>query len=59
MIEKIPHRERHDFRYSINGDKLMSLGFQYEYPDLEEEVIETIEWYVRNEDWWRPLKNEK
>jgi len=57
MIEKVPHRSGHDFRYSISGDKLKGLGFEYEYSDLEHELSELIEWYKQNENWWRALKN--
>lgn len=56
MVEKIEHRKGHDFRYSINGKKLKSLGFRYKHKYLEKCVIETIEWYKQNENWWRPLK---
>jgi len=56
MIEKIEHRKAHDFRYSINGDKLKKLGFKLEYKNLEYHLKEVIEWYRRNKDWWGPLK---
>jgi len=56
QIQKIPHRKGHDFRYSIKGDKLKKLGFQYKYQDLETKLKEVIKWYENNEDWWRELK---
>ena len=56
MIEKIQHRKAHDFRYSIKGDKLKKLGFEFKYKNLEHHLDEVIDWYVCNEDWWRPLK---
>ena len=56
MIEKIPHRKGHDFRYSINGDKLKNLGFIYSHKDLDTEIKYLCKWYKDNESWWRPLK---
>src|SRR3989344_4910819 len=38
MIEKVPHRLGHDFRYSISGEKLMKLGFEYEHLNLDYEI---------------------
>ncbi len=57
MIEKIQHRKGHDFRYSINGDKLKSLRFEYKHPTVEGELKSVIEWYKQNESWWRQLKS--
>lgn len=56
MIEKVAHRKGHDFRYSINGDKLKNLGFAYKYKDLDLEIKNLVKWYKENENWWRPLK---
>lgn len=56
MIEKIPHRKAHDFRYSVSGEKLKNLGFEYKCKDLENEIKNLIEWYKKNQNWWRPLK---
>jgi len=56
MIERIPHRKAHDFRYSILGHKLRRLGFQYSHLELESEIKKIIEWYKNNPEWWRPLK---
>jgi dTDP-glucose 4,6-dehydratase len=55
MIERIPHRAGHDFRYSINGDKLKTLGFEHRHTNLEREIEETVEWYRKNGNWWRRL----
>jgi dTDP-glucose 4,6-dehydratase len=56
MIEYVNHRKGHDFRYSISGDKLRNLGFQYKHQDLLSGLQETIKWYKENKDWWAPLK---
>lgn len=56
MIERIPHRKGHDFRYSISGDKLNGLGFRHVYSDLDLELRNLVSWYKENEKWWGPLK---
>jgi len=55
-IERVGHRKGHDFRYSIKGDKLKALGFEYKHRDLEKSVGELVEWYRKNEEWWLRLK---
>ena len=56
MVERVPHRLGHDFRYSINGDKLRELGFEYKHTDLGRGIKDLVTWYKANESWWRPLK---
>ncbi len=56
MIEHIPHRKSHDFRYSINGDKIKSLGFHYHNNDFQKGLEDTVRWYYDNQPWWRQLK---
>lgn len=45
MIEKVTHRKGHDFRYSINTQKLKGLGFKFEHSKLEEEIPKLCKWY--------------
>ncbi|MFA5258553.1 MAG: dTDP-glucose 4,6-dehydratase [Candidatus Pacearchaeota archaeon] len=56
MIKKSEHRKAHDFRYSISGDKLKSLGFEYKHLNLNSEVNALCSWYEQNPSWWGPLK---
>ncbi len=56
MIEKVPHRLGHDFRYSIAGDKLRLLGFKYEHKNLKKEINLLCQWYENNKSWWGQLK---
>lgn len=55
MIQRVPHRLGHDFRYSITGGKLKALGFQHKHTDFKLELEKLIEWHRANEDWWMPL----
>ena len=55
-IEQVPDRLGHDLRYSVNHNKITSeLGY---HPQVrfEDGIEETIDWYKKNESWWRPLK---
>jgi len=56
MVEYVQDRKGHDFRYAIDFSKLnKELGWMPRY-DFESGLRETIEWYKKNEAWWRPLK---
>ncbi len=55
-IEYVSDRLGHDLRYSVSHEKIShELGYQPQIT-FEEGIEETIEWYKRNESWWRPLK---
>lgn len=47
----VKDRKGHDFRYSINGNKIRELGFSPE-SNFMESLNETIEWYLSNPNWW-------
>jgi dTDP-glucose 4,6-dehydratase len=55
MIKFVRDRPGHDFRYSLDCGKLRKLGWRPKY-SLAEGLKKTVEWYRRNEPWWRPLK---
>lgn len=56
-IEYVPDRLGHDLRYSVDITKISrELGYE-PLVNLEQGLRETVEWYQRNEPWWRPLKN--
>lgn len=51
----IADRPGHDRRYSINGDKAKrELAFEPRR-GLEEGLRRTVDWYLENDAWWRPL----
>ena len=54
-IEYVTDRPGHDLRYSLDFSKILSLGWRPEY-SFDDAISDTVEWYVRNEWWWRPLK---
>ena len=54
-IEKVEDRKGHDLRYAVDSSNLRSLGWEPAQP-FEDRLLDTVEWYRRREDWWRPLK---
>ncbi len=55
-IEFVKDRKAHDFRYSLDWSKIKN---ELEYQpviNIEEGIRSTIEWYLANTSWWKPLK---
>lgn len=62
MIDHVPDRHSNDRRYAIDATKLITeLNWkpQIKREDFEDGLKETIEWYKKNQDWWRPLLEKK
>jgi len=58
LITFVRDRPGHDLRYSLNSDKTRTLGWR-PANSFEDAMKKTIDWYVNNEWWWRPLLNKK
>lgn len=55
-IKYVPDRLGHDRRYAIDPHKLETeLGWTPKYT-FDTGIVETVDWYINNETWWRPLK---
>jgi dTDP-glucose 4,6-dehydratase len=54
MITFIEDRPGHDYRYSLDCDKIHQLGRKPQVA-FEEGLQKTIRWYKANERLWRPL----
>ncbi|MBP1804940.1 dTDP-glucose 4,6-dehydratase [Rubellimicrobium aerolatum] len=55
LITYVADRPGHDLRYAIDPTRIREeLGWRPSVT-LEEGLRRTVEWYLRNEDWWRPL----
>ena len=55
LVRSVPDRPGHDRRYGIDGSKLAALGWRPAV-SFEEGIASTVDWFVANEAWWRPLK---
>lgn len=57
-LKFVKDRAGHDRRYAINWNKInKELGWKPKY-DFEKYLKMTVDWYKKNEWWWRPLKEE-
>jgi dTDP-glucose 4,6-dehydratase len=54
-VEYVADRRGHDRRYSVNIEKISSLGY-YPRRDFDSSLPEVVRWYHDHESWWRPLK---
>jgi dTDP-glucose 4,6-dehydratase len=55
LIQPVPDRPGHDRRYALDTTKLRSLGWAPQVR-FDDGLRATVEWYTRNEWWWRPIK---
>ena len=55
LIEFVADRPGHDRRYAIDASKIRKdLGWEPSVT-LRQGIERTVDWYIENEDWWRPL----
>ena len=55
LIRFVTDRPGHDWRYAMDPSKAeLELGWKAEIP-FEEGLGQTIQWYLDNEAWWRPI----
>lgn len=55
--EHVNDRPGHDMRYAIDSTKLRNeLGWAPKFTDFESGLKDTIDWYTKNEAWWKPQK---
>lgn len=53
----VKDRPGHDRRYAIDPSKLQrELGWKPSHSDFKVGLLETIDWYTNNEDWWKASK---
>jgi dTDP-glucose 4,6-dehydratase len=54
-IKYVEDRKGHDLRYSVDITKISNeLGYKPKV-NWESGLKETVDWYLANEAWWRPL----
>jgi dTDP-glucose 4,6-dehydratase len=55
LIEFVTDRAGHDWRYAIDAGKISrELGYSPK-ESFETGLKKTLDWFLANEDWWRPL----
>ena len=59
LIQFVDARPGHDERYSLDSSKITrELGWRPKQ-SFQKALASTVEWYVNNDWWWKPLVNEK
>jgi len=59
LVTFVEDRPGHDVRYSLNSSRIRSeLGWKPKH-SFEKALKETVDWYVHNESWWKPLATEQ
>jgi len=57
LIKFVEDRLGHDRRYAIDPTKLATeLGWKPKYT-FDTGIVETIQWYLDNQDWWKNIKS--
>lgn len=57
LIEPVADRPGHDRRYCLDTAKLRALGWEPQTA-FETGLRATVDWYAKNERWWRPIKED-
>ncbi len=58
LITFVEDRAGHDWRYAIDAARIREeLGYE-PLETFETGLAKTLDWYLANEDWWRPLLSE-
>lgn len=57
MIEYVVDRKGHDFRYAIDYKKAQDEFGWSPKISFKDGLKNTVEWYVKNEDWWKKIKS--
>ncbi len=55
LIEYVTDRPGHDLRYAIDSSRTTRELDWSPAHDFETGLAETVDWYIHNSDWWRPL----
>ena len=55
LIEFVEDRPGHDFRYSMNAQKIkQELNWKTKV-NFEEGLKKTVDWYLSNREWWKDI----
>jgi dTDP-glucose 4,6-dehydratase len=59
LIEFVEDRPGHDIRYSLDSTKIRKeLDWKPKHEFIEN-IKKTVEWYLKEEKWWKPLLNDQ
>jgi dTDP-glucose 4,6-dehydratase len=58
-IEFVQDRLGHDFRYSVNSNKIRKISPDISYSEITKALPKIIDWYSENTNWWTPLASQQ
>ena len=59
LVEFVEDRPGHDIRYSLDSSRIREeLGWKPKH-SFEEGIKETVNWYLENDWWWKPLADDR
>lgn len=59
VIEFVQDRPHHDVRYSLDSTRIREkMGWSPTHT-FNDALNETVDWYINNESWWRPLLSDR
>jgi len=56
LITYVTDRPGHDMRYAIDPTRMNTEMGWHPSVTVEEGLAKTVDWYLANEDWWKPLQ---
>jgi len=56
LISYVEDRKGHDYRYAIDFSKAREKLRWEPAVSFESGLLETVEWYKKNTQWWKPLQ---
>jgi len=56
LIRYVEDRPGHDRRYAVDSSKLTRATGWKPAVDFATGIRQTVQWFQRNEAWWRPIK---
>jgi len=59
LLRHVEDRPGHDFRYYLNASKLERALAWKPKTSFVSGLKATVEWYLKNEDWWQPFATDK
>ena len=59
LITFVEDRPGHDARYAIDTSQIRNELGWHPSVTIEKGLERTVQWYLDNENWWRPLQNRK
>ena len=59
LIRFVEDRPGHDFRYSLDIDKINNDLNWFPEKSIDDGLENTVTWYIDNKEWWEKLLNKE